>query len=456
MKANRVIGILMIASISMLGIFVLSCSNPLTDIIMNNSRALDYPDPGEPEPIGDSDSPLTVPIYAGKTIDVGTVKVWIEEDMLYVQFDTTWFLTETHLDVVADPIEFPQTKKGNPKPGQFSFKTNHEPGISAYTYQIPMIEFDKATTLYFAAHSKVEKWIEGVLLDSESAWAGSYDFPGANWATYFAGIIPEPGNTYDDGRIEVVLSDYPAGDGHQPLMGLFPGGSDPYDPTTTMIAMGGFDIVGGGGSCFLIPSGYPGGTELDDWMGTGGVTYDLYIWFDLNDNVFHPTDPVLYPEEGEDAMAIIFPYNVLIDGDVTISLTGDNIVGPEPGDIVGEWLVDGIFLYTWVEPGETIPMTLFQTIIFNSDLTFTVVGTGEPEQDPEFPNPNTIVANGTYAFNEVEGTLTIIYENFLFDDSPINMVVPTLQYEIQGDILFIIFPEDELMSPAVPLEYIRQ
>ena len=35
-------------------------------------------------PIGTPDSPLTVPLYAGRTIDVGTVEVWMEDETLLV------------------------------------------------------------------------------------------------------------------------------------------------------------------------------------------------------------------------------------------------------------------------------------------------------------------------------------------------------------------------------------
>ncbi len=199
-----------------------SCTNPLTEIITSNSRALQYTIIVDPVPIGEVNSPLSVPLLAGKSMDVGTVDAWIDENMLNISFNSTWKLMETHLDMVTDPMNFPQTKKGNPKPGQFAYKTNHEPDTYTYIYSIPMDDFEEVEILYFAAHAVVEEWDGGVFVKKESAWAAGYDFPGANWATYFAGAVPEPGSEYEDGSVTVAFSDYPEGDGYQPYIGLFP------------------------------------------------------------------------------------------------------------------------------------------------------------------------------------------------------------------------------------------
>jgi hypothetical protein len=187
MKRLHASWILLIVIINVLG-FALGCRSPLTEGISANSKGLTtYTTVTNPDPIGGPDPALTATLYAGKTHDVGTVEVWLADESLCVRYTTTWSLVETHFDVVADPSFFPQTNKGNPKPGQFKYKTKHDPGTSTYEFCVPIPEND---ILYFAAHAEIEKWIDGACVKEESAWADGYDFPGANWATYFAAEVP--------------------------------------------------------------------------------------------------------------------------------------------------------------------------------------------------------------------------------------------------------------------------
>lgn len=90
-------------------------------------------------------------------IDVGDVSVWNDADYLYVKYEITdpdWCLTKTHLHV-ADTLEgIPQTSKGNPKPGQFKYKMDHD-CVGEYTYSIGLGEWSTDTVLYIAAHAEV-------------------------------------------------------------------------------------------------------------------------------------------------------------------------------------------------------------------------------------------------------------------------------------------------------------
>ena len=93
-------------------------------------------------------------------IDVGDVLVWNDGDYLYVKYvitDSDWCLTETHLHVFLDNDEYtdvPQ-KNGNPPPGQFDYKEEHE-CVPDYTYEIPLI-WDPEAPLFIAAHAVVQK-----------------------------------------------------------------------------------------------------------------------------------------------------------------------------------------------------------------------------------------------------------------------------------------------------------
>ncbi|MFC1866088.1 rhodanese-like domain-containing protein [Chloroflexota bacterium] len=127
-------------------------------------------------------NPQVQTLYAGQDIDIGTVSVWDDADNLYVKYSTTggWELLETHLAVATSPGDIPQTKKGNPIPGQFSEGESFDIPVTDVTYTIPLPDAwytSRYTTLYIAAHAAVS--------ESESAWAAGIQFDGKNWATYF-------------------------------------------------------------------------------------------------------------------------------------------------------------------------------------------------------------------------------------------------------------------------------
>ncbi len=81
-----------------------------------------------------------VPLMANKNVDIGDVLVSNDNENLYIKYALTgdWCLTETHLHVATAPASIPQTKKGNPIPGHFAFKTSHDLCVNEYTYSIPM------------------------------------------------------------------------------------------------------------------------------------------------------------------------------------------------------------------------------------------------------------------------------------------------------------------------------
>jgi len=105
--------------------------------------------------------PEVFTLYAGQTIDVGTVKVWNDGVNLYVKYETNsgWKMTETHLAVVTDVADFPTNKPGNPMVGHFPYG---EENIFTDTWE-ETIELEKLgvswTTwdhpLYIAAHAVV-------------------------------------------------------------------------------------------------------------------------------------------------------------------------------------------------------------------------------------------------------------------------------------------------------------
>ena len=134
-------------------------------------------------------------IYAGQTIEVGYVYVWVENmDTLYIKYDITktgWKMTESHMDYGESLSDIPQTKKGNPIPGKFDYKNKHNPAVTEYTYEIDIEGmFDNGDTLYIATHCVVINGNGKGKGGSETGWAGEEEFPGKNWAKYFKFEFP--------------------------------------------------------------------------------------------------------------------------------------------------------------------------------------------------------------------------------------------------------------------------
>jgi len=141
-------------------------------------------------------SACTTELYAGRNQeDAGDVTVWRSGAVLYVEFstDSGWTMSETHLAVATSFEGIPQTKKGNPKIGNFPYQTDHPEGTETHTYILNLNDYYPdggwhGKTLFFAAHAVVfhPDWGE------ETAWADTWgqSFPGSSIALYFTITFP--------------------------------------------------------------------------------------------------------------------------------------------------------------------------------------------------------------------------------------------------------------------------
>lgn len=151
-------------------------------------------------------------LVAGKNTNVGDVIVWNDADNLYVNYvitDLDWCLTETHLHVATSLGEIPQ-KNGNPPPGKFDYKGEHD-CVTEYTYTISL-DWLPETELFIAAHAVVEYNETGTFMP-DLAWQRSSEpttffFPnyGAEWipAQAFAILLDPEQTVWDNG-----IDDYP-------------------------------------------------------------------------------------------------------------------------------------------------------------------------------------------------------------------------------------------------------
>ncbi len=128
---------------------------------------------------------VSVDLVAGRHTPVGTVNVSVVGTEVHVSYalDEGYLLAETHLAVAARLSDIPQTRKGNPIPGQFPYKASHRPAVAQFDCAIG--SYPAGATLVIAAQAE--------LAGGGSAWAAGADFPGANWATYFTCTLPAEG-----------------------------------------------------------------------------------------------------------------------------------------------------------------------------------------------------------------------------------------------------------------------
>ncbi|MGI6208704.1 MAG: hypothetical protein ACOYEW_10915 [Anaerolineae bacterium] len=153
------------------------------------------------------EDPLRVDLIAGQNMDAGDVLVWngVENGRAFLQVTYAgkdWCVGETHLHVATSLADIPQTRSGNPIPGQFTYKREGActPGASI---RIPLDNVPVGTVLYIAAHAEVFPMVDGggsccgcdpcgdlcsrcdCTGEGETAWGFGPGFSGANWATYF-------------------------------------------------------------------------------------------------------------------------------------------------------------------------------------------------------------------------------------------------------------------------------
>jgi hypothetical protein len=130
----------------------------------------------------------TVALIAGQTINAGNVTVTNDANFIYVTYNTAngYVLTKTHLYVGGCDL-IPLTNSGNPRPGQFPYKTTHSGGLTTYTYQVPISAIPALSCGCIAAHSQVVKYgTNGAVIDQQTAWGnGTAINASGNWGMKF-------------------------------------------------------------------------------------------------------------------------------------------------------------------------------------------------------------------------------------------------------------------------------
>jgi hypothetical protein len=123
----------------------------------------------------------SVTLWAGQTIDAGTLEVYNTEESLFVVYNSAngWLITETHLYVGLNP---PKNNKGIIVPGQFPYKGEHD-FVTSVTYEIPLSELGDCFDVY--AHAVVKKRNDaGEVTAEQTAFGGDTPGTGPRWFFY--------------------------------------------------------------------------------------------------------------------------------------------------------------------------------------------------------------------------------------------------------------------------------
>ncbi|MFP3898529.1 MAG: hypothetical protein ACLFVD_04395 [Dehalococcoidia bacterium] len=222
-----------------------------------------------------------VTLYADQDIDVGTVCVWNDGTTLYVKYETSgdWVMTETHLAVGTDLADLPQSKKGNPIPGQFPEGAYYDPPVTEDTFALDLNGWDPRTVLYIAAHAVVVRPIE-------DCWEEVWMIGDVETATCEAGTLTNYANEFNWRKVDGSGNYTPVGDCEQGpglnldeppytdpfIVGATPTSEFPYNSNTVRDYATDFDVQWNGSLLFggeLTISWSPGRSATEEKQVSG-------------------------------------------------------------------------------------------------------------------------------------------------------------------------------------------
>lgn len=133
-------------------------------------------------------------LWAGQNTNAGSVCVTTDAIDLIVTYTTTgqWSIKEAQLWIGNNTTDLPQTKTGNPIPGQFPCKSGElANNVTTYTFSRPLtnpcINFSCPSTdvtYYMAAHAALQKGNDAGTYQTETGWSdGTPITSRGNWAT---------------------------------------------------------------------------------------------------------------------------------------------------------------------------------------------------------------------------------------------------------------------------------
>jgi len=357
----------------------------------------------------------TAPLYAGQTIEVGSVTYGLEEVdgvgyfTATYNLDAGWTMSESHL-FAGDKAEMPLNKPGNPKIGRFPYAADHNPAVSTYTYYVPLSDLPPYEDPGFttAAHCVVH----GPNGQTETAWRhDDFDFPGKRWGWFGTFYYDQASNPFtilyatehtSDGTLSVYLINTTTGTSTQIL--------------SEEVGVAGADFDG---TAFDVESGY--------FIFTDNTTNVLY-GINLNDesvvenlgNLGTPTQSATFYDGNYYYVDDMTNELIEVTFDSNMQILSESTISTIPGSVTVQDITfspDGsnIFMVANIGDGSTELITLDVALDIYSSLNIAV------EQNAQIAygsdnllytvetdiNNNTIVST----LDPSTGTLTTIEEN---------------------------------------------
>lgn len=135
-----------------------------------------------------------VELIAGQNYVAGIVSYQIVNDELVVTYTTSggWEIDATHL-YVGDCEAIPTNRPGNPRVGQFPYKSTEAAGTTEVVWTIPVSEFPTCGCI--AAHAELSLET-GNGTQNETGWASGEQLPGNSWAMFFDYCVTGCGGPY--------------------------------------------------------------------------------------------------------------------------------------------------------------------------------------------------------------------------------------------------------------------
>jgi len=128
--------------------------------------------------------PFSYDLITQKDKDIGDLTVVNDEEYLYVTYTLTndWYVKNIKM-FVGDVNDLPMNHGGNPVVGHFPIKEHFASGTTTFTYTFNVSELPDC--LVIAVFSSNEKIVNGVKVDSGSAWSYGTEFSAKKrWGWY--------------------------------------------------------------------------------------------------------------------------------------------------------------------------------------------------------------------------------------------------------------------------------
>lgn len=145
-------------------------------------------------------TPSCYTLYAGQTINAGSVCVVLNSGNLVAEYKTTggWVITGAHTWIGETADSYPQGKNGNPQVGKFPYNSGALANLTSYSVNVPLssvtAKFDDldqycldgaaVPALFLMAHADLRKPTATGSYQTETGWAdGARVVDRGSWAT---------------------------------------------------------------------------------------------------------------------------------------------------------------------------------------------------------------------------------------------------------------------------------